>query len=105
MREEHKIIPLHAEPEESETPPPIEEIAPVDPDKTPSDVDSLEILDALLGVGTDANKRMVAALQFRRAIELLVQVAPLTETQLRTIPDIYEPRAMARDDPLRTIDN
>jgi len=37
------------------------------------------------------DKRMAVALQLRRAIELLVQAAPLKEAESLAIPDLYEP--------------
>ena len=100
QKEEHEIIPFHTDLEAKTQPPPPEPMAPTEPDKTPSGADSLVILDALLGADADADKRVALALQFRQAIELLVLTVPLTEAQLRTIPDLYEPLAAARDDPL-----
>lgn len=39
---------------------------------------------------------MIVALQLRKAIELLVQTAPLDEAEALAIPDLYEPWAAGR---------
>ena len=40
-----------------------------------------------------ADKRMAVALQLRRALELLVQAAPLSENETLALADLYEPWA------------
>jgi hypothetical protein len=43
------------------------------------------------------DKRMIVALQLRKAIELLVQTVPLDETEALAIPDLYEPWAEGKE--------
>jgi hypothetical protein len=42
------------------------------------------------------DKRMAVALQLRRAIELLVQTAPLTEDEAVSVAELYEPWAAGK---------